>query len=163
MSATTTGTRRIGSVGTSARVIVGLALLTYVAVDEHAGWRLVVASWLLGSVGLPALAVAAQRWRAHRTPAPLQLTGPRGYGVNVVVFLVLFVPQWFVPGMFVLWAAAAVFFGASMLVAAVRGYAGCEMLAVSNWLLRRDDQIGCVVFTPVDQWERRHRGARRRI
>jgi hypothetical protein len=42
--------------------------------------------------------------------------------------------------------AALVFYGALMLLAAVRGYAGCEVLAVSNWLLGRDDQIGCMPF-----------------
>ena len=45
--------------------------------------------------------------------------------------------------------------GASMLLAALRGYAGCEVLAMSNWLLHRDDQIGCLVFSPIDQLERR--------
>ena len=50
--------------------------------------------------------------------------------------------------------AALIFYGASMLLAAARGYAGCEVLAVSNWLLRRDDQVGCVVFWPVDHLER---------
>lgn len=49
--------------------------------------------------------------------------------------------------------AAALFFGASLLLAAARGYAGCEVLAISNWLLRRDDQVGCVVFTPIDAVE----------
>jgi hypothetical protein len=47
-----------------------------------------------------------------------------------------------------------------MLLAAVRGYRGCELLAVSNWLLRRDDQIGCVVFSPVDHMEGRLRRGR---
>jgi hypothetical protein len=42
-----------------------------------------------------------------------------------------------------------------MLLAAVRGDAGCEVLAVSNWLLRRDDQIGCLLFWPIDHAERR--------
>jgi hypothetical protein len=27
---------------------------------------------------------------------------------------------------------------------------------VSNWLLRRDDQIGCAPFWPIDAWEARH-------
>ena len=40
--------------------------------------------------------------------------------------------------------------GLAMLLAAARGYAGCEVLAISNWLLRRDDQLGCMVFAPVD-------------
>jgi hypothetical protein len=48
-----------------------------------------------------------------------------------------------------------------MLLAAARGYAGCEVLAVPNWLLRRDDQVGCVVFAPVDALERRRAAARR--
>ena len=42
-----------------------------------------------------------------------------------------------------------------MLLAALRGYAGCEVLAISNWLLRRDDQVGCMVFAPVEDLERR--------
>jgi hypothetical protein len=42
-----------------------------------------------------------------------------------------------------------------MLLAAARGAAGCEVLAVSNWLLRRGDQIGCAVFGPIDAWGRR--------
>jgi hypothetical protein len=40
-----------------------------------------------------------------------------------------------------------------MLLAAVRGYASCEVLAVSNRLLRRDDQIGCALFWPIDHGE----------
>jgi hypothetical protein len=46
--------------------------------------------------------------------------------------------------------AAVIFVGTSMLLAAARGYAGCEVLAISNWVLRRDDQVGCIVFAPVD-------------
>lgn len=42
-----------------------------------------------------------------------------------------------------------------MLLAAARGYGGCEVLAISNWILRRDDQIGCLVLSPVDGYERR--------
>jgi hypothetical protein len=42
-----------------------------------------------------------------------------------------------------------------MLLAAARRNAGCEVLAVPNWLLRREDQVCCVVFAPVDALERR--------
>jgi hypothetical protein len=48
----------------------------------------------------------------------------------------------------------------SMLLAAPRSYAGCEVLAVPNWLLRRDDQVGCVLFAPVDALERRRASVR---
>jgi hypothetical protein len=49
--------------------------------------------------------------------------------------------------------ATALFLGASLLLAAARGYAGCEVTAISNWILRRDDQFGCVVFSPIDAAE----------
>ncbi len=41
-----------------------------------------------------------------------------------------------------------------MLLAAARGYGGCEVLAISNWILHRDDQIGCLVLGPIDDYER---------
>jgi hypothetical protein len=50
--------------------------------------------------------------------------------------------------------AALIFYGASMLLAAARGYRDCEVLAVPYWRLRRDDQIGCPLFAPIDHAER---------
>ena len=47
-----------------------------------------------------------------------------------------------------------------MLLAALRGYSGCEVLAISNWILGRDDQVGCLVLGPVDDLERRFRTSR---
>jgi len=46
--------------------------------------------------------------------------------------------------------ATLVFLGGSMLLAADRGYGGCETLAIGNWLLRRNDQVGCLLFGPLD-------------
>ena len=54
--------------------------------------------------------------------------------------------------------AVLIFYGLSMLVAALRGYGGCEALAFSNWLLKRDDQLGCLVFSPIDNAERKLTG-----
>lgn len=161
MATIKTGTRSIGPVGTAARTVAGLGLLADVTIGQFTGRGFVPASWILGLVVVPALAVTWQWWRARREPARLDMTGPWGYVLNVALFLVVFVPQWFVPGMSVLWDGGLIFVSASMLLAAVRGYAGCEVLAVSNWLLRRDDQIGCVLFTPIDRGEHRHREARR--
>jgi uncharacterized spore protein YtfJ len=50
-----------------------------------------------------------------------------------------------------------------MLLAALRGYAGCDVLAMSNWLLHRDDQIGCLVFWPIDHAEHRRTHAEMRM
>jgi hypothetical protein len=54
-----------------------------------------------------------------------------------------------------------VWLGASMLLAAARGYPGCEVLAVSNMLTGRTDQIGCILYTPIDRWETAHTTERR--
>jgi hypothetical protein len=70
------------------------------------------------------------------------------------VFLALYLTPWYAPALRFTSDAALLFYGSSMLLAALRGYAGCEVLAISNWLLRRDDQVGCVVFSPIDQLER---------
>jgi hypothetical protein len=110
-------------------------------------------AWLLGLVGFPALLVVGQWLRARRTPTPLQATGPVAHALNVAVFVVLYLLE---PTS----DAAPLFYGASMWLAAARGYAGCEVLAVSNWLLGRDDQVGCALFWPIDQLER-HRTTRR--
>ena len=104
-------------------------------------------------MGFPALLVAGQWLRARRTPTPLRATGPVAHALNVALFVVLYLLE---PTS----DAALLFYGASMWLAALRGYAGCEVLAASNWLLRRDDQVGCAVFWPVDQLEH-HRTTRR--
>jgi hypothetical protein len=34
------------------------------------------------------------------------------------------------------------------------------MTVLSNWILRRDDQVGCPIFSPIDAVEARHRTRR---
>ena len=81
--------------------------------------------------------------------------------MNLAVFPALYLTWWYAPELDVLSDAALLFYGGSMLVAAARGIAGCEVLAVSNWLLRRDDEVGCAPFSPLDALETRH--ARRSV
>src|ERR687898_553568 len=52
------------------------------------------------------------------------------------------------------------FVGVSMLVAALRGYAGCEVLAIPNAITGRRDQIGCVLYTPIDAAEAKGKAGR---
>lgn len=146
--------RAIGVWGTAARVAVGVVMVGSVLYGHATrGWH--PAAWVLGLLVFPAVVLAVQWWRARRHPAPLRAAGPVGHVVNLAVFLALYLTWWYAPAVDVLSDAALLFYGASMLVAATRGYAGCEVLAVSNWLLRRDDQIGCAPFWPVDAWEAR--------
>lgn len=150
--------RAIGPAGTAARIVAGLAIaaiMTWVALTGPVS----PVSWLLGLVGFPAVALAGQWLRARRTPAPLRACGPLGHAAGAAVIVALLLTPLYAPPLAVTTNATAVFYGISMLVAAVRGYAGCEVLAVSNWLLRRDDQIGCLLFAPIDHLDRRRSGA----
>ena len=77
-------------------------------------------AWALGLLGFPAVVVGLQWLRARRTPARLEATGPVGHAVNLAVFLALYLSE---PTS----DAALIFYGASMWLAALRGYAGCEV------------------------------------
>jgi hypothetical protein len=148
--------RQIGVVGTAARVAVGTVLAGSVAVGH---WRsgFHPGPWLLGLAGFPALLLGLQWARARRSPSRLVAIGVLPQAANVAGLLALYLTPAYAPALSVTSDAALLFYGCSMLLAAVRGYAGCEVLAVSNWLLRRDDQIGCLVFSPLDQLEHRRR------
>ena len=146
-------TRSIGVVGTAARAIVGVWLLADVSMGHVTG-EFRAGSWLLGLVVFPGILLAWQWARARRRAPPLRATGPVGHVLNLLVFLGLYLTFWYAPALSVTSDAALIFYGMSMVLAAVRGYAGCEVLAVSNWLLRRDDQVGCVLFLPLDHAER---------
>jgi hypothetical protein len=84
----------------------------------------------------------------------VRATGPVGHAVNAVAFLALYLTPQYAPALSATSDAALIFYAASMLLAAARGYAGCEVLALSNWVLRRDDQLGCLLFAPIDHAER---------
>ncbi|MGH2403723.1 MAG: hypothetical protein ACRDGN_04585 [bacterium] len=145
--------RRIGIVGTAARTIVGLYLVGDVFAGQVSSAGLVPSSWLLGLVGFPAILLAWQWLRARRSSSRLRATGPLGFALNAAAFLALYLTPWYAPALSITSDAALIFYGTSMLLAALRGYAGCEVLALSNWILRRDDHVGCLLFAPIDHVE----------
>lgn len=144
--------RAIGPLGTIARFVGGGAMVATVVVG-HATGTFQPLPWLVGLVVLPAIAVAAQAFRARRDLPPLRMTGPLSAVLTLAVFLALWLTPYYAPALWATSDAALLFFGGSMLLASLRGYAGCEILAVSNWLLRRDDQVGCIVYSPIDRLE----------
>ena len=73
----------------------------------------------------------------------IRATGAVGHAVNVAVFLALYLTWWY-PAFEFTSDAVLLFYGASILVAAGRVDGGCEVLALSNWILRREDEVGCV-------------------
>jgi hypothetical protein len=111
------------------------------------GW---IAWWqlALGIGGLPAVVVAAQSVRLLVTRRPLAQTSHLASCLNCAALVGLLT-------MSQTRDAALVFLGGSMLFAAARGYGGCETLAITNWLLHRNDQVGCLIFWPLDQFEAR--------
>jgi hypothetical protein len=142
--------RSIGPLGTAARAAVGAVFLFLGIVGLPPFHLLPWWQILIGLAAVPAVAVLFQIARTAITNRRLNETGGVATGANCLIFaaFLLFPPTR---------GITFVFLGASMLLAAVRGYAGCESLAVSNWVLRRDDQIGCMLFSPVDAYELRLR------
>ncbi|MQA06695.1 MAG: hypothetical protein GEV07_29660 [Streptosporangiales bacterium] len=153
----TTKCRQIGRWGTLARVVVGGVLLGTALDGPHVVDGVDPWAWPFALVVFPAALVGAQWLRSRRRTAPVRATGPMAHVLNITVFAALYGTTWYAPSVAVLSDTAVVFYGVSMVLAAVRGYAGCEVLAVSNWLLRRDDQVGCLLFWPVDAAEARRR------
>jgi hypothetical protein len=142
--------RRIGPVGTASRVIVGLALLYLAGGAGGLSWGIEWWDALVGLIALPAISVGLGLAARRYADGPVRLTGPLAICVNCLVIVVLAANPYSGPG-------TLLFYGVTVLVAAWRGQPGCEATVPSNLVLRRDDQIGCPIFAPIDAWELRHR------
>jgi hypothetical protein len=147
--------RGIGPCGPLARLVGGGLMVGSVAVGSFTGDSgFEPEAWLVGLMAFPALVVAGQAWWIARHPDRfVTLVGRPGQLVTLAAFLVLYGTTWYAPPVGFVSDAALLFIGASMLLAAVRGYPGCEVLAISNALLRRNDRVGCVVFDAIDRLE----------
>ena len=140
--------RQIGPLGTASRIIAGAAFISLGLLwgGEGVEWT----ALLLGALGLPLFFGLAHAARLAIDKSAIDVTGSVASCLNLAVVALLLVMPWTSE-------PTAVFLGISMLLAAWRGYAGCETLAISNWILRRDDQVGCVILTPIDELEGRLR------
>ncbi len=147
--------RAIGAIGTAARLVAGLLLLGNVVYGQLVTQHVRPATWALGLLGFPALVLAWHVWRSRRHPARFTYTSPLSYALGALLFLALDLPWWYAPALSVTSDAALIFFGGTLVLTALRGYAGCEVLTPSNWLLRRHDQLACAVFAPFDALDQR--------
>jgi len=145
--------REIGVIGTVARVLLGSLLFGSVFSGHIIQGPFMPLPWVIGLILFPAIFITWQYLRAQRHPAKLEANGPLATIINVVIFFAFYFTYIYAPSIDFMSDAVLVFYGLSMLLAALRGYAGCEALAISNWLLKRDDQLGCLVFGPVDYTE----------
>jgi hypothetical protein len=143
--------RAIGPIGTASRVLVGLFALYLALIDgppfaNGFEWSLTWYDAALGLLFLPGAAIVFGLLAGRYRSAPVQLTGPLPMALNCVLIVALVANPYTAGG-------ALLFYGAMMLIAAARGQAGCEATVVSNWVLGRDDQVGCPTFTPIDAAE----------
>jgi hypothetical protein len=148
--------RDIGPIGTTARLVVGLLLGGLIVYGQlSSSGHLTLITWVLGLLGFPALVLAWHVWRIRRNPARFHDISPSSFVLSLALPVTLYLIGWFVPPLWFTSDATLIFVGSSLLLATLRGDAGCEFLALSNWLLRRNDQVACAVFTPIDSLERR--------
>ena len=142
-----TRTRRIGPIGTTTRLIAAAALL-YLALFNGTSWGLQWYDALLGLVLLPGLMLTIPLVARHRGTGPIQFTGATATMLNCAVIVALLANPYTAGG-------AELFYGLTLIAAAWHAQPGCEATVISNWILRRDDQIGCPVFSPIDHAEAR--------
>src|SRR6266498_3176754 len=142
-----TNTRRIGPFGTTTRLVVAAGLL-YLALFDGTSWGLEWYDAATGLAILPAAVIAFGVVARRYASGPVRFTGSAGTTANCLLLVALAVNPYTAGG-------AALFYGATLLVAAWRGQPGCEATVVSNAILGRDDQIGCPLFSPIDEAEAR--------
>jgi hypothetical protein len=144
--------RRIGPFGTAGRVITGLALLYLAGAIEGGAWDVEWYDPIVGFVVLPGVMLVVGLLARRFAAGPVHFDGVVGHLANLAI-IVIFVLNPYTAG------GATLFYGATLLVAAWRGQRGCESTVVANLILRRDDQIGCPLFLPIDELETRWRGS----
>lgn len=148
--------RDIGPLGTAMRLILGVLLVGIIVDGQIASARhLTPITWLLGLLGFPALVLLWHIWRIRRNQARFSDTSPLSFVLSLALPLAAYFIGWLVPPLWFTSDATLIFVGSSLVLAALRGSAGCEFLALSNWILRRTDQLACAVFTPIDTLDRR--------
>jgi hypothetical protein len=151
--------RQIGGIGTTVRVVLGLVFLVLGVTGAHVSFihgqvrsGFDPLSVAIGLVGFPAVVLAWQWLRARVAPTRLQATGPLSTAINMLVLLALLLTPFYAPPLSFTSVAALVFYGASMLLAALRGYSGCEVTAISNWILEGTTRLAVWCSDPWTTW-----------
>src|SRR5207253_10953994 len=152
--------RQAPPVGRALRILLGLALMVYVApVYFQVPARVSVGSLLL-IVGLIGIYSVLQM-------AVSQRIVPSGSGFAAIVANGLLVVLYFIgaTGLPIVGGgkgalAAVTFLGISLVVAGVRAAPGCEVMAIPGLLFGKHTQLACLIFSPLDRLERKLRGER---
>lgn len=150
--------RAIGPIGTASRAAGGaLAVALPIIAWGIAWWDLAASVVAFPLIAGGASALVARVYRRY-APDRLERPDPIFDGAACAVLAIVIGAATLVT--FVTPADAVaiwVFFGASMLLAAAKGYGGCEVLAIPNLITGRRDQVGCMIYGPIDVAEARRR------
>jgi hypothetical protein len=154
--------RDIGPIGTATRILGGvIAIAVPVALDGIGWWDVGVALIALPVVALAAGTLVTSIYERY---APEGLarreaicSGPACWTWAIVIVAAVSLAALTPANAVAFWA----WLGASLLLAAARGYGGCELLAFPNLIRGRRERIGCMLYGPIDAAERR-RSRRRR-
>jgi hypothetical protein len=150
--------RALGPIGTAARAIAG-TVLVLVPIASHG-----LARWdtFAALIVLPALSVALDRLLAAGVTRLAEVTGrhasdvTRTWTVHLSALVAILASATALTYVTPIDAGAIwLFFGVSLVVAAVRGDAGCEAVAIPNAISGRRERTGCVAFRLVDSLEGR--------
>lgn len=154
--------REIGPIGTGSRILGGLvAIALPIALSGIDWWDVGVAL-----IALPLIATAGA-WlviAGYERYAPESLGRRHAIcsGPACVLWAIMIAAAVAIDALTAVSGVAFwIWLGASLLVAAARGYGGCEVLAFPNAITGRKYQVGCMIYTPIDTLEARHRAGHR--
>ena len=144
--------------GRALRVLLGLVLIAYVTpVYFRVPTRVAVGSLLLilGLISVYSLIniVAARRTIIAFSP---RLATVAAHGLLVALY-VAGASKLPILGHGTGELAAVTFLAISLVVAGVRAVPGCELMAIPDVFFRKDTELSCLIFSPLDSLERKLR------
>jgi hypothetical protein len=152
--------RQAPPVGRALRIVLGLALIVYVApvyfqIPARISVRvLLLMLGLLGAYSLIHILISRR----------IISFGPC-IGAIVAVGLLILLCAASYPGISILGRgqgelAAVTFLGISLVVAGLRAAPGCEVMAIPGLLFGKHTELGCIIFSPLDRLECKLRSMR---
>jgi len=153
-------TRQAPPVGRALRILLGLALIAYVApVYFQIPARIAVGAWLLvlGLIGVYSL--------IHIVVSRRMITFGPCFGAIVANGLLVALYVAGSSGLPILGhgrgqLAAVTFLGVSLVVAGVCAAPGCELMAIPGVFFGKHTELACLIFSPLDKLERKLRSKR---
>jgi hypothetical protein len=154
------GSRKAPPLGRALRILIGLALTAYVTpVFFRVPLRFTVEVFLL-ILGLIALYSLLHIFVSQRIVAFGSSLGAVVAAGLLVALYVFGVHGSLIFGNGEGALAVITFFGISLVVAGVRAAPGCEVMAIPSLLFRKHTELACLIFSPLDNLERKLRSKR---